>query len=220
MSLQITILCSDPAHPVTPHLQHWIARHAVEHTITLVHDKCELPGGDLLFLVSCDQIISAADRGAYRKVLVLHASALPNGRGWSPHIWQIIAGETEIPMTLLEADDRVDAGAIWAQVMVPIPKDALWDEINDRLFRTQFELMDFALQEFPKLTTRAQDPTIPVTYYPRRTPLDSRLDPSLSIECQFDLLRVCDPQRYPAFFDLHGCRYAVTLTKIAARDGR
>ena len=43
---------------------------------------------------------------------------------------------------------------------------------------------------------------------------DSRLDPSRSIAEQFDLLRVADPQRFPAFFDLRGHRYLVRLKKL------
>jgi len=58
----------------------------------------------------------------------------------------------------------------------------------------------------------------PPSYYRRRTPDDSRLDPSRSIAEQFDLLRVADPQRFPAFFDLRGHRYVVRIEKAGAAD--
>jgi methionyl-tRNA formyltransferase len=32
---------------------------------------------------------------------------------------------------------------------------------------------------------------------------------------QFDLQRICDPERYPAFFELHGHRYKLTLDKLS-----
>ena len=49
----------------------------------------------------------------------------------------------------------------------------------------------------------------------RRTPgsISSR-----SIAEQFDLLRVADPQRFPAFFDLRGHRYLVRIEKAGASD--
>ncbi|MEI4233356.1 hypothetical protein V8324_10645, partial [Roseovarius sp. D22-M7] len=52
------------------------------------------------------------------------------------------------------------------------------------------------------------------TYYPRRTPGDSELDPGLSIAEQFDKIRVSDPERYPALFRMHGHVYSVSLRKI------
>ena len=48
----------------------------------------------------------------------------------------------------------------------------------------------------------------------RRTPADSRLDPDKSIAEQFELLRVVDNQRYPAFFDHRGRRYRITIEKV------
>jgi len=50
----------------------------------------------------------------------------------------------------------------------------------------------------------------------RRTPDDSRLDVERSLAEQFDLLRVCDPDRFPAFMEYRGARYSVTLKRLAA----
>ena len=47
---------------------------------------------------------------------------------------------------------------------------------------------------------------------------DSRLDPHRPIADQFDLLRVADPDRFPAFFDLRGHRYLVRIEKAGAAD--
>ena len=74
-----------------------------------------LAGGEILFLVSCNEIIGKDVRDRYMATLVIHASDLPKGRGWSPHIWQIIEGKKEIMVSLLEAEDAVDSGAIWAK---------------------------------------------------------------------------------------------------------
>jgi methionyl-tRNA formyltransferase len=49
--------------------------------------------------------------------------------------------------------------------------------------------------------------------YPRRTPNDSRVNPEQSIRSQFDLIRVCDPDRYPAFFELYGHKYIIRVEK-------
>lgn len=184
------------------------------HEVQLFRKKSELPGGDILFLISCAEIVGDADRSAYRVTLVLHASDLPRGRGWSPHVWQVLEGVDEITLSLLEAEDKVDSGRIWKKLKFPVPKHALWDEINARLFEAEIELIDFAVHEFDRVNPTMQNTSIESSYYPRRKPSDSQIDPSQSIASQFNKMRVCDPHRFPAFFELHGKKYKLTLEKI------
>jgi len=54
--------------------------------------------------------------------LVLHASALPKGRGWSPHIWGIVQRDDYITLSLIEAEEEIDTGRIWKQKRINIPK--------------------------------------------------------------------------------------------------
>jgi methionyl-tRNA formyltransferase len=208
------LLCSDEQHPVNEYLKRWMSAQHGHHQVVLVRKKGELSGGDILFLISCAEIVGAADRSAYRATLVLHASDLPRGRGWSPHIWQLIEGMDEITLSLLEAEDKVDSGRIWKKLKFPVPKHALWDEINTYLFDAEIKMIDFAVSEFKQIRPTAQDLKIKPTYYPRLTSADSLIDPAQSIASQFDKIRVCDPNRFPAFFELHGKKYKLTLEKI------
>jgi len=212
--MKISFLCSDSEHPVNTYLYNWIKDNTDKHTIELVRKKSELSGGDILFLISCSEIINKEDRSSYNKSLVLHASDLPKGRGWSPHIWQIIDGSDEITLALLEAEDKVDSGNIWKKIKFKIPNHALWDEINHILFEKEIELIDFAVQNFESIDPTPQSSDIEPTYYPKRTPLDSKIDISKSIESQFDKIRVCDPNRFPAYLEIHGKKFKLTLEKI------
>lgn len=216
--MNISILCSDPAHPVMPSLRRWVDDNAAQHDISLVTRKSDLPGGDLLFLVSCREILRAEDRAAYRACLVLHASDLPRGRGWSPHIWEIAGGAESITLSLLEAEDGVDSGRIWRKTVIPVPRHALWDEINARLFAAEIALIDFAVREFGRIAPEPQADDGSATMYRRRTPEDSRIDPHASLASQFDKIRVADPERFPAFFELHGHRYKLVLEKMDVPD--
>lgn len=210
--MNISILCSSRLHPVAPYLERWAKRVAVEHNVEFAEKKADLSGGDILFLISCHEIISQQDREKYRAVLVIHSSDLPEGRGWSPQVWQIIEGRNEIVVSLLEAEDKVDAGAIWAKRQMSLAGHELCDEINDKLFSVCLELMDFAVTNMENVKPQPQDDRLP-TYFRRRSAEDSRLDPERSIAAQFDLLRVCDPERFPAFFDFRGHRYVVRISK-------
>lgn len=212
--MKVSILCSDKHHPVNDYLHAWIEKIEQTHQVELVRDKAELTGGDLIFLISCSQIVTAKDRSKYTYSLVLHASDLPKGRGWSPHIWEIIDGATEITLTLLEAEDKVDSGRVWHKKKIPIAKHLLWDEINALLFSAEIELMDFAVNNFTNINPEDQPSQITPSYYPKRSPEDSRINPQKTLAEQFDQIRVCDPNRFPAYFDLHGKRYKMTLEKV------
>jgi methionyl-tRNA formyltransferase len=213
MKLRITILCSSETHPINQYLFDWTSKNGTENEISIARKKAELQGGDILFLISCNEILKQEDLDRYGKTLVLHASDLPLGRGWSPHIWQIVGGATEITMSLLEAAEKVDRGDIWNKLQVPVSRGALWNEINHALFEAELQLMDFAVKAYHTVRPKPQSADITPTYYPKRTPADSKLDPSKSIEEQFDLIRVCDPERFPAFFELHGRRYVIRLER-------
>lgn len=212
--MKITVLSSSTAHPLFKYLEDWAQRANAQHNVDLIQSKNELTNGDILFLVSCSEIISEKDRVGYTNSLVLHASDLPLGRGWSPHVWQIIDGASEITVSLLEAQNKVDTGHIWHKIKVAIPPTALWDEINHILFTAELALMDFAIEHFGTIEPQPQDPETTPTYYPKRSPKDSKIDPEKSIKEQFDLIRICDPDRFPAFFELKGVQYEIKLEKI------
>ncbi len=211
--MNITILCTDNNHPINQKLNDWVDTNNDKHAIRLVRNQNELSSGDLLFLISCSEIITPKQRQLYQKTLIIHASDLPEGRGWSPHIWQIIEGKSAIVLSLLEAEDSVDTGKIWKKLPVEIPSHALYDEINNIIFDAEINLMDYALIHFNHITPLEQSLTKKPTYYPKRTLADSELNPNKTLEQQFDLLRICDPNRYPAFFYLNGSKYNIYVEK-------
>jgi methionyl-tRNA formyltransferase len=211
--MNISILCTDSDHPVVKSLEAWIADMSVKgHVVSLVHDKSCLQGGDILFLVSCSQIIRDSEREKYRATLVLHASDLPSGRGWSPYIWSILNGANRITVCLLEAKDPVDSGSIWLKTEFALEGHELLLEIHEKLFAAELSLMTMAVEGFGTIVPKAQHGD-PGAYMPKRTPKDSRLDPNKTLAEQFNLLRVVDNRRYPAFFDHAGKRYLLRVEK-------
>jgi methionyl-tRNA formyltransferase len=211
--MKISILCTDPRHPVVPRLREWAERATREgHTATLCFDKGELVGGEILFLVSCSQLVGETERKKFSTILVLHASDLPRGRGWSPHVWSVVEGENRNTVSLVEAATSIDSGPIWAKTRFELEGHELLPEINQKLFDAELELMTRAVRERGEITSTPQtgDPGV---YRRRRTPADGRLDPGKTIAEQFDLLRVVDNKRYPAFFDLRGKRYVLKIEK-------
>ena len=95
---------------------------------------------------------------------------------------------------------------------IEIQSHELFDEINTKLFQAELEIMSKAVSEFPNVRPVAQE-EIPVDYLRKRTPDDSKIDPHQPIADQFNLLRVSDPNRYPAFFEFLGKKYYIEIKK-------
>lgn len=209
----IAILCSSPEHPVMPYLQEFVKRSTAE--VEIVATMSELRGGKILFLVSCSEVITAETRAAFEHCLVIHASDLPDGRGWSPHIWQIIEGADTVTLSLLEAAEKVDTGRIWKKLNVPIDKLALCDEINHSLFKAEVELIEYAIAYADVIVPEEQcaQPASDLRYYRKREPVDSELDINQSIKSQFNKLRVADNRRFPSFFVIDGQKFYVKIEK-------
>ena len=213
MVKNITIIISSKAHPINACIENWMSLRNEDQHIKIVRTPEEATGGDLCFLISCSDIVPLSVRKKYSHVLVIHASDLPKGRGWSPHIWHIIDGGEEVVVSLLEASEKVDRGDIWQQYSYKIPKYFLYDDIMKTINQAHIDLMDFAVENFTTVKPVPQDPEIEPTYYPKRTPLDSEIFPSKTIAEQFNILRVCDKIRYPAFIRLHGKKFKIMIER-------
>lgn len=213
MKKRITILCTDPTHPVNQPLRAWVEGNSrdADLEIEICRDCGDLRGGDFLFLVSCHQIIRKPVRDLFRYTLVLHASDLPAGRGMSPHIWQILGGARNLTLSLLNAEDELDSGDIWSQLSFEVEAHELYDEINGKLFNAELQLMDWALANCDVVTPRKQSGDS--SFFRKRVPADSQIDPRRPLVDSFDLLRVADPQRYPAWFEHLGHRFTIRIER-------
>ncbi len=191
----------------------WVQEKSNDHQIELLTDMDKINGGDILFMISYDKIVKSDIRNKFKKSLVIHASDLPQDKGWSPHIWKILNGENKITLTLFEAVDNVDAGDIWEKKILQLEGHELFDEINKKLFKIELELMDFAIKNMYNIHPTPQ-PIFDGPHCPKRTPKDSELDPHKSIAEQFELMRVADSDRFPCFFNFRDHKYKLYLKKL------
>ena len=189
--MDITIICSNQNHKVMPYLEKWKIVNSSNHTISIVHKSSEIIQGDILFLISCLEKIPKTIRNKFKHVLVIHESDLPYGKGWSPIQWQILEGKNSIPITLLDAADKIDSGDIWDKRYVELENHELAKEINAKIFPVKLDLMDFAIRNMDQIKKSVQK-EIDEPHYRKRVSEDSRIDPNKSISEQFDLLRIAD----------------------------
>lgn len=211
--LKVTLLCTDIQHPVYKALEQWKAINKQRYDIELLTTVEQINRkGTLLFLVSCSEIVKKSHRDYFVHTLVLHASDLPKDRGWSPHVWAVVNGKSKLTLSLLEAEDKVDTGAIWKKVDIALDGSELYDEINKKLFDAELQLISWACENVDSVVPVLQYKSV-TNYLRKRTPEDSEVDISQPIESQFNLLRVCDPERFPAYFYKNGCKYKIKIEK-------
>lgn len=174
------------------------------------HDEVMMDG--IAFYLGCVKITPPDLLEKNYKNLVVHESALPEGRGFSPLTWHILDGELIIPITLLEAVEEVDSGNIIYQDELIFEGHELIAELRAAQALKTVELcMRYIAEESPPV---GQEQVGEATFFERRRPLDSRLDVDKTIAEQFDLLRVVDNEKYPAFFEYRGEFYRLQIEKF------
>jgi len=207
----IDIFCDSINHPILPHLEDWIIaiNSDDDKTAKLCTMKDKLEGGDLLFLISCNQIINQDIRKLYTRSLVIHESDLPKGRGWSPVSYQVEKGIMDIPVTLFEANQELDTGKWYIKSTIKLNGTELIDEIREKQFNVTLSMIKKFLTGSKEGNNQFGDET----YYAKRSEDNQQLDISKSIENQFDKLRVCDNNRYPSHFSIRNQKYILKIYK-------
>lgn len=181
------------------------------HSVYLVHKVSEIVEGDLAFFLGCGQLVPPLVLKLNRHNLVVHESDLPKGRGWSPLTWQVLEGINEIPIVLFEATESVDSGIIYLQDKMSFTGYELIDDLRKVQAETSIRMCHEFVERYPEIVVEGKEQQGEPTFYIRRTPKDSRLDPDRTIREQFNLLRVVDNEQYPAYFELNGKSYILRI---------
>jgi len=214
---KISVVVDNPSW-VLPFAEDLVARiEAGGDRAVLCRDHDAITEGAVAFYLGCVKITPPGVLARNRKNIVVHASNLPDGKGFSPLTWQILEGLDDIPLCLLEAVDAVDAGPVVYRETLHYEGHELIGELRDVLGRAQADLCLRYLAEAapPEGEPQAGEGFV----YGRRRPADSRLDPEKPLAEQFDLLRTVDNDNYPAFFELRGHRYRIAIEKMDGEDG-
>jgi len=168
---------------------------------------------DVVCILSYNRILPGTFLEKHRHNLVVHASDLPKGRGWSPLNWQILNGSGEITLTLFEAEETMDTGVIYLQEKLHFQGNELLEEMLEKEGQTINSMILHFLKDYDDIVKQARPQLGEPTFYERRRPEHSELDIDKTIRDQFNLLRIVDNERYPAFFRHQGNKYILKIYK-------
>ena len=148
--------------------------------------------------------------------LNIHDSLLPTYAGFSPLIWALINGESEVGVTAHLMDDELDAGDIVLQRAVPVgPRDTTTDLFHKTLdLIAPITVESLALIESGRTVFTPQDRSR-ASFFHKRADEDSRIDWTWSAEELDRLVRaLSDP--YPSAFTYHsGRRLRITGARVS-----
>jgi methionyl-tRNA formyltransferase len=164
-----------------------------------------------MLVLSCEKILKLEYLKLHKSNVVVHPSKVPLGKGWSPLAWQVLEGCNDIPVSLFEAVEAVDAGDVYIVDYIKLEGHELNDEIKHQQGLLTMKMVKKYIAEFDSMIGIPQSGE--ETFYPRRRQKENELDINKTIAEQFNLLRVVDNERYPAHFHINGKKYILKIYK-------
>lgn len=182
------------------------------HSCQFYQNQKQVPeNSDVTFYLSHEGYVTKQNRQRSKYNIVVHAGDLPKSKGMSPATWQILEGKNEIPVTLFEMADKIDAGDYYLKDSFKLDGTEPIDEWQEKLGVCIYGMILKFLKNIKKLKPIKQRGRS--TVYRRRGLDDSELDINKSVKSQFNLLRVVDNERYPAFFRYKNKKYIIKIYK-------
>lgn len=209
--MKITILTDNPNSWILPYVEDLKKELTQLHDVTHVFKTSDIIGGDVMLVLSCEKILKGDYLKLHKSNVVVHPSKVPLGKGWSPLAWQVLEGSNNIPVSLFEAVEAVDAGDVYIVDYINLEGHELNDEIKHQQGLVTMKMVKKYINEFESMVGIPQSGE--ETFYPRRRQKENELDINKTIADQFNLLRVVDNERYPAHFHINGKKYILKIYK-------
>jgi len=210
--MKITILTDNPlswfvefAHTLN---QRFIS---LGHSSRFITQKEDIAPGDVCFLLSCVEILPEGYLNLNKYNLVIHASDLPKGKGFSPLQWQICEGENSITLTLFNAVKDLDAGDYFFKDVLCFEGHELLSELHYKMgvrINMMAERFITSIEKMKPIKQIGES-----TFYPKRKVKDDQIDPSKTIVELFNHFRIADNHNYPLFFEYKGYKYNLKIDK-------
>ena len=208
--MKITILTDNPNSWILPYVDD-LKKDLNRHDVTHVYKTSDIVGGDIMLVLSCEKILKGEYLKLHKSNVVVHPSKVPLGKGWSPLAWQVLEGSNNIPVSLFEAVEAVDAGDVYIVDYIKLEGHELNEEIKHKQGLLTMKMVKKYIDEFESMVATPQSGE--ETFYPRRRQKENELDINRTIVEQFNLFRVVDNERYPAHFHLNGTKYILKIYK-------
>lgn len=181
-----------------------------KYKIKFFKNKNKLKNYDIVFIIGYTKILKKSFLNKNKLNLVIHESALPKGKGFSPIQWQILDNKNKIKFTLFEATKNFDSGPIYHQIEIKLKGNELSDELRKIQALESIRLIKEFMKIYPKkiniINQKGES-----SFYKKRKLSDSKIDINKTIRENFNHLRIVDNKNYPAYFYFKKKKYILKI---------
>jgi UDP-4-amino-4,6-dideoxy-N-acetyl-beta-L-altrosamine N-acetyltransferase len=149
---------------------------------------------DVVFILNYHNIIPKNDLKKNKYNIVIHGSILPKGKGWSPLFWQVSKSKKEISFTMLEAGNEED-NDIYIQKTLKLSGNELNEELREKQAQYTIKMCKEFINNYEKY----------------KIPIPQIGDKNNTIKEQFNLIKIINNDKYPAFFEIDRNRYILKI---------
>jgi methionyl-tRNA formyltransferase len=144
--------------------------------------------------------------------VLFHMTDLPYGRGGSPLQNLILRGHKDTQVSAIRMSEEIDAGPIYLKR--PLSLEGSAEEIFLRLSKLVFSMIADIVSSHPNATPQTGEPV----FFTRRTPDESLIPATASVQQLYDHIRMLDAETYPAaFLDVGDWRIEFRQAKLAGK---
>ena len=166
---------------------------------------------DLVFILNFTKILNNNFLKKNKLNLVIHASHLPEGKGFAPMQWQILKDKKYIYNSLIEAVKKVDSGKVYLKEKMFFKGNELYDDLREIQSESTIQLIKKFLKKYPNITPKKQ--LGKSTYFKKRKIEDSELNINKNIKNLFPLMRIANNNKWPLFFKYKNIKYILKIYK-------
>ena len=211
--ITVHLLCDIPDSFLIERTNELLQALNMPHTEVHFYRKFEdVPAKGILILVSAQKILTINEIAKFDKCFVVHPSRLPEGRGSAAVANYVLGGKDEIWVSIFEPTEKIDQGPIYYQEGFKLEGHELLPEIRNFQFLITVKLIQQLLNDYPNITPVVQAGT--ASYFNKRFAVDSEIDVNKTILEQFNLFRIVDNEKYPAFFRRGNFNYVLKIYKV------
>ena len=103
-----------------------------------------------------------------------------------------------------------DSGDIYEKIYFKVSHTDLYDQIREKQAAATIKIIKKFLKKYPKIKAKKQKGK--ETFFKKRKKSDSKLDINKSIKEQFNLLRICNNNQWPAHLFYKNKKFIIKIT--------
>ena len=166
---------------------------------------------DIVLVLSYTKILKSNLLKKNKLVLIAHPSDLPQNKGFAPVQNQMLKNKKKIIFSLIKAEKNVDSGPICLKIPFYLDGLELYDEFRQKQGEAVVKLIQKFFKKYPKVSFKPQIGKS--TYNKKRSNKDYKINIFKNIKSQFNLLRICNNDFYPAYFEYKKQKFILKIYK-------